>query len=209
MAKQQETQKTLEKTKLNKTQWIVRPIEIATARQLVEQLHYAKSATKTRVYTHGLFHIGSDICMGVAWWLPPTKIAAVKTFPEGDWRKVLSLTRLVIHPDVPTNGASFLLAGSIKLIDKTKWHCLVTFADTWQNHTGTIYKATNWEYLGLTKPSPVYVNESGIMMGKKRGKKNFTTLEMGEMGFLCKGNFAKHKYRMIIQKKFGFSPSNP
>jgi len=149
--------------KLRKNEWAVVPIDIDTARTLVENFHYAKSSTNTRVYTHGLFRKGEEFwasnCLGVAWWLPPTKNAAIATW-KGEWRKVLSLTRLAISPEVPKNGASFLLSQSIKLIDPEKWHCLVTYADTWRKHTGAIYKATNWEYMGETKPSPAHLKWS-------------------------------------------------
>src|SRR5580765_4368419 len=151
---------------LDRREWVVKPIELSVARELVTKFHYSKGATNTRVYTHGLFYKTELNCLGVAWWLPPTKNAAIATFPEGDWRKVLSLTRLAIDPDVPKNGASFLLASSIRLVDASKWHCLVTYADKWQGHTGAIYKATNWEFMGETKPTPVYVNQLGVMMGR-------------------------------------------
>jgi hypothetical protein len=189
---------------LNKKEWEVRVVPFDMARRLVFDHHYARSATKTGVYVHGLFRKGADFledyCYGVAWWLPPTKAAAVKTYPEGDWRKVLSLTRLVVHPLVPKNGCSFLLSASIRLIDAHKWHCLVTYADTWMNHTGAIYRATNWEYMGLTNPSPVYVSKHGEYMGKKRGGKNFTHEQMELMKFSYKGKFAKHKFRKILNK---------
>lgn len=188
--------------RLKKEDWIVLPISKQTVRDLVEKYHYAKSATNTGVYTHGLFKKGTENdeqnCVGVAWWLPPTKAAAIATY-DGDWRKVLSLTRLVIAPNVPKNACSFLLSRSIKLIDTTKWECVVTYADTWQNHTGGIYKATNWEYCGLTPPSPVFVSSiTGKMMGRKRGGRNIKKSELIEMGFNELGKFSKHKYRMIL-----------
>lgn len=183
----------------------MKPISIRTAYKLVKNHHYAQSATKTGVYIHGLFKVDNEFpeskCVGVAWWLPPTKAAAMATYPEGDWRKVLSLTRLVVVPDIPKNACSFMLMKSIKLINTSVWECLVTYADTWQNHEGIIYKATNWEYLGLTKPSPVFQNEDGKMMGKKRGARNLTTEEMNMKGFEEVGKFSKHKFRMIIKGK--------
>lgn len=189
--------------RLNKTEWVVLPIDLITARMMVVKWHYAKSATNTGVYTHGLFMKGMEFfeqnCLGVAWWLPPTKNAALATYPEGDWKKVLSLTRLVVSPDAPKNACSFLLSHSIKMIDKSKWHCLVTYADTWQNHTGGIYKATNWEYVGLTKASTVFVHENGKMMGRKRGGKNISKSELIADGFQDMGSFAKHKFRMVIK----------
>lgn len=190
--------------KLRRSEWTVRPISIKTARRIVESYHYAASATNTRVYTHGIFRVqdmDDDMCLGAAWWLPPTKNAAMATFPEGDWRKVLSLTRLAISPEVPKNGASFLLGRSIKMIDSDKWHCLVTYADTWQMHTGGIYRATNWEYLGITRPSPVFQSGDGRVMGRKRGGKNLTVDELAAEGFHKIGNFSKHKFRMILRRQ--------
>jgi hypothetical protein len=188
--------------KLRKCDWVVVPISIETARRIVTEFHYSKGATNTRVYTHGLFKRGEEImeanCLGVAWWLPPTKNAAIATW-KGEWRKVLSLTRLAISPLVPKNGASFLLSQSINMIDAEKWHCLVTYADTWQNHTGAIYKATNWEYMGETKPSPVFQNKDGKMMGRKRGGKNLTVAELKELGFENIGSFVKHKFRFVLK----------
>ena len=140
--------------------------------------------------------------MGVAWWIPPTKNAAFATYPE-NWRRVLSLTRLVINPCVPKNGASFLLSQSIKLIDvDKKWECLVTYADTWQGHTGAIYKATNWEYMGETKPSPIFQNSNGKMMGRKRGGKNLTKIELSKLGFNEIGKFCKHKFKFILKNRW-------
>lgn len=190
--------------RLKKDEWVVLPISLMTARLLIDKFHYAKSATNTGVYTHGLFRKGEEFfeaqCLGVAWWLPPTKAAAIATYPDGDWRKVLSLTRLVVADGVPKNACSFMLSKSIKMIDIDKWECLVTYADTWQKHEGTIYKATNWEYVGLTKPSPVFVNERGKMMGRKRGGKNIKKSEMLANGFVNKGEHSKHKFRMILKK---------
>src|ERR1041385_3778887 len=84
--------------RLRKTDWEVHPVGIQTARQLVEQYHYANGASNTATYRHGLFRRGAfwdADCAGVAWWLPPTRSAAEATFPE-NWRGVLSLSRLVV-----------------------------------------------------------------------------------------------------------------
>jgi len=181
--------------RLRKEDWIVKPIDLYTARNMIEQYHYAKSGSNTAVYTHGLFKKGDDFlessCLGVAWWLPPTKAAAIATYPEGEWQKVLSLSRLVIAPLVPKNACSFLLSRSIKLIDCKNWHCLVTYADTWQEHDGTIYKASNWEYMGLTAPSSVFIKNQK-MMGRKRGGKNISKEKLIQNGFIEIGKFQKH-----------------
>lgn len=84
--------------RLRRGDWTVRPVEIDTARRLVTEFHYAKGASNTATYLHGLFPQGAIFdgqCVGVAWWIPPTRAAAEATHPE-NWRKVLNLSRMAI-----------------------------------------------------------------------------------------------------------------
>jgi hypothetical protein len=171
---------------------------LATARNMVEHHHYARGGSNTSVATHGLFRVGEDVfdgqCVGVCWWIPPTRSAAEATHSE--WQRVLSLSRLVIVPGVPPNACSFLLARSRKLLDRVRWVSLVTYADQWRGHSGAIYRADNWDYVGLTKPERVYV-KNGRMLARKTGPKTRTHSEMLSLGAECIGVFAKHKYRRV------------
>ena len=180
---------------LNAKEWEVRTIPLAEAQQLVEKWHYSKGGANTATYRHGLFRRGVDLCYGVAWWIPPTKSAAKATYPE-NWRGVLSLTRLVVGPDVPKNGASYLIAASMRLIDRTRWPCLVTYADEMQGHTGSIYRATNWEYCGMTAKEATWF-KNGRMISRKAGPKTRTHKEMVDMGCEMVGRFSKHKFRHV------------
>ena len=186
---------------LSRADYEVRSVSHSVCLDLVERYHYAKGGSNTGVYHHGLFRKGDLNCLGVAWWLPPTKTCAIKTYPDGDWQKVISLSRLAIVPEVPQNGASFLMGQSIKRIRKDqRFECLVTYADTWRKHTGAIYKATNWEDLGLTKPQDVWVNSDGRMVSRKAGPKTRTNAQMKQLGYTCLGKFPKQKYRIILPK---------
>lgn len=182
--------------RLRKIDFEVRPLsDLRLAASLVEKFHYAHGASNTAIYLHGLFHRG-DIweanCLGVAWWIPPTKSAALATCPD-NWQGVLSLSRLVILPDVPKNAATFLLSHSRKMIDRSLWPCFVTYADEWQGHKGTIYLADNWKFVGKTKPSPVWVKD-GRMVARKCGKHTRTKEEMIALGCEFLGYFPKYKY---------------
>jgi hypothetical protein len=166
---------------------------------MTREYHYSMGGSNTAVYAHGLFKKGDGVCLGVAWWLPPTRSCAEATFPDVDFRSVLNLSRLVVLPEVPLNGASFLLAGSIGLIrDAGKYSCLITYADTWRGHTGQIYKATNWEYVGLTKPLDVWQDIKGHLVCRKMGPKTRTVQQMKDAGCILVGSFPKHKYRMKL-----------
>jgi hypothetical protein len=183
---------------LRKEDWEVRDVDLVTALRLVRAHHYARGASNTATYLHGLFRKDAffiEQCLGVAWWIPPTRSAAEATFPE-NWQGVLCLSRLVIAPDVPQNACTFLLARSRALIDAETWPCLVTYADDWRGHTGGIYRADNWAYVGKTKPERTYQLE-GRMVARKAGPKTRTHAEMEALGAECVGSFAKHKFVMV------------
>lgn len=176
---------------LQKSQWRVRPVEMAIGRSLVEQYHYSRGASNTATYLHGLIDSFGE-CKGVTWWIPPTKSAALATFPN-NWKGVLALSRLVIAPGVPKNACSFLLSKSVRLIDSKRWPCLVTYADTWRGHSGAIYRACGWSYLGLTNPEATYTL-NGVMVARKAGPRTRTHSEMLALGARFEGRHAKHKF---------------
>lgn len=164
---------------------------------MVEHMHYAGGASKTRVYLHGLFHRGDDDLKGVIWWLPPTIAAARKVFPSRP-NGVLSLSRLVVAPGVPKNAATFLIAASIKRINADRWPCLLTYADTWQGHKGGIYRASNWTCLGETEPHRIYVDPAGKVISKKIWPKTRSHSEMLRLGATCLGAYPKIKFMKVI-----------
>jgi hypothetical protein len=184
--------------KLNANDWTVRDIASwAEAKEFVAGSHYSKGCSNTRVYAHGLYRADSDVLMGAAIWLPPTRVAAESVNKE-NWTRVLSLSRLVVHPDVPANGASFLMGRSIRIIRSIgKWRHLVTYADEFMRHTGAIYRATNWEYVGITGGSVRWEDANGRQIARKSTVSR-TSQQMLDMGYKRIGTFKKHKFVMHI-----------
>lgn len=194
--------------RLIKADWEVRPVSIDVARRIVFNFHYAKGASNTRTFLHGLFKRGSfwdEDCLGIAWWIPPTRSAAEATYPK-NWKGVLSLSRLVVLPGVPKNACSFLLSKSVKLIPAETWPCLVTYADEWKGHIGTIYRAANWKYVGMTQSENVFTI-NGIMRSRKIGPTTRTVSQMLKLGAVKEGNFSKHKYVLIRNQNHDESQS--
>lgn len=176
----------------------VKTVPLSICQDLVARYHYAKSGSNTATFRHGLFHRGNPECVGIAWWIPPTKSAALANYPS-DWKAVLVLSRLVIHPDEPQNAASFLIARSIRLIRRdSRWKFLLTYADEWQNHVGTIYKATNWMFLGKTKPEATWVDGGGRMVSRKAGPHTRTKSEMEFLGYKMIGRYSRLRFGMFL-----------
>ena len=83
----------------------------------------------------------------------------------------------------------------IRILKKEgRWTSLVTFADESQGHTGIIYKATNWHYVGSTKFHPLWIDSLGRHVARKSGPTSRKTAEMKALGYYQVGKYRKHKY---------------
>lgn len=172
-------------THLRKRDWRVYSIpDHGTALRLIRAWHYAQGAPNTSTYRHGLYRAEFELGdpYGVALWIPPTGTAAAHVAGE-DWKGVLALSRLVIDPGMPTNAASFLLGHSMRLIDRTRWPVLLTYADRRLGHTGAIYKATNWRCDGPVPAGDVWLDKDGRRWQRKRGPRSYTRAEMLARGY--------------------------
>mgnify|MGYP001595490486 CR=1 FL=1 len=187
----------IDKPFIRSSDYFVAPAPLAEAQAMVREHHYSKGGSNTAVYIHGLFEKATNRLIGIAWWLPPTRVAC-ESVNKPEWKRVLSLTRLVCLPDAPKNSASFLLGRSIELIRKDgRFVSLVTYADEGQNHTGQIYRATNWEYVGRTGPYPQWRDKDGKQVARK-ATKNRTKAAMLALGHIRIGAFFKHKFVMHL-----------
>lgn len=178
--------------------YFVAPADLQRARALVEQHHYACGSSRTAVYAHGLYRVDDLEMVGAALWLPPTRVAAESVNPE-QWKKVVALSRLVVHPSVPKNGASFLIGRSVRLIrEDGRFVTLLTYADESQGHTGAIYRATNWTYLGRTSQANYrWIDWTGKQVAQQSSKTR-TKAQMEALGYIRTGPFHKHKFVMHI-----------
>lgn len=180
--------------RLRRVDWRVVDAPLSAAQRMVRDLHYARGGSNTGTFVHALVRADRPLDVrGVSWWLPPTR-AAAETVDE-DWRRVLALSRLVIEPDVPGNAASFLLGRSVRIIEADgRFRTLVTYADTLMGHTGAIYRAANWDYVGMTSPEPVYLDAGGRMVARKAGPNTRTHDEMLRLGCRRVVSPGKHKF---------------
>jgi hypothetical protein len=84
--------------------------------------------------------------------------------------QTIELDRFCIHPDFhKRNFASFLLGrlGRLVKADIPGVCTLVSFADSDQGHSGSIYKAANWKLAGVSRPGYLYRKPDGGIVHKK------------------------------------------
>jgi len=180
---------------LRASEWRVAVIDRETTLPLVRALHYARGGSNAGSAFHGLYRLGDPLrCYGAAWWLRPIVAAArYVARPGEDWRAVLALSRLVVDPEVPRNGASFLLGRAVRLLPST-WTSLVTYADERMGHTGAIYRACGWEYDGTTAPARAWLDPATGRMVSVEAAGWTGAAEMRRRGYVQTKRAVKHRF---------------
>lgn len=182
---------------LRRSDFVVEPVPLGMARDLVHVYHYSRQAARSAVYRHGLFPVTNPLdCRGVALWIPATP-GSGRLLAGDAWQGVLVLHRLVIEPGAPTNAASYLLGRSIAAIrrDGARWSHLVTYADEAEGHTGGIYRATNWRYDGAHDSGhAAWVDAAGRRVSRKTGARMRTRAELEAAGATRLGTSRKHRF---------------
>ena len=109
-------------------------------------------------------------------------------------QEILELARLCVHPKYQKkNLASWFLAkveGIIKL-EKPEIKCLVSFADSTYNHTGAVYKTSNWTLNRVVEPNYWYVDQSGWVMHKKTLWNHAKSLKLSESDYAAQNGYTK------------------
>lgn len=144
----------------------IKEIDAASSNIFLSRYHYTASGGRNGV-KYGMFY--NDNLIGVAKFCGPTRSESAKRLKISNF-ELCELTRFAIHPVYQKkNAASWFLSKCLKLLKRHKPHCktVITFADETFGHTGTIYKASNWVFDGITEPDYSYMNNTGHIMHKR------------------------------------------
>lgn len=109
--------------------------------------------------------------IGVVIYGNPMNTASKFLAPEIKPNEILELKRLFIDDLGIKNLESYAIGQSLKFLkaDEPQTKAVITFADSKQGHTGTIYQATNGIYLGQLNGKHKYLY---ILHGDKEAIKN-------------------------------------
>lgn len=172
----------------------VRNIGYEEGQQFLLKHHYLARKAPSE-YTFGLF-LSNGVLVGVCTFHTPYSpgLKAMICGPEYK-HEVIELNRLAVKDELPKNTESWFVSKCLNsgIIKK---HIIVSFADTAQGHTGTVYKALNFIYTGLTakkKNFSVGDNRHPATLGKR------TAAELRLDGnFRYEDRSQKHRYVLFI-----------
>jgi hypothetical protein len=172
--------------------WSVRPIDNATAQDVVVKHHYLhRKAPCSQAF--GLFDDAGELRGVVMYGTPSSSSLRAGIAGKEHANNVVELTRLWIDDSTPKNSESYLIGNSIKHCGK---EIVVSFADTSQNHLGIVYQATNWIYTGLSAKRTDW-QVQGIDKHGHTWADKYTAVEMRELfgdKFTLVPRSRKHRY---------------
>ena len=132
---------------LHKTQARIRPISYQLAMEIVVAKHYLHRTAPVS-HAFGLFLDDHLEPFGVVTYgVSPSSTLLRGICGDEEANNVYELNRLWVDDRLKRNAESFLVGYSLRLLDR---EIIVSFADTGQNHLGTIYQACNFLYTGLS-----------------------------------------------------------
>lgn len=175
--------------------------------EYILDIHYAHRWPSIS-YAYGLYD--NDELVGIiSFGTPPSSPLRIGIAGTEFADKVIELNRLVLKYN-RKNEASFLIGNALKLLYKDRGDSIViSFADTEQGHVGTVYKATNFKYYGLSaKRTDWKIKGKEHLHGQTvadefRGKPNRSQLMRDKYGddFYLKDRPRKHRYIYILGPK--------
>lgn len=128
----------------------------STVRDFLRRWHYSDYVNIQAKHTFCLFRSGKfgiPEMIGVCIYTRPAGPTAGQTYHPSAPDKVLELRRLCLIDETPKNSESYFVSRTLKWLRKnTDWEFVISYADAEQGHTGVIYRASNFQYVGQTKP---------------------------------------------------------
>ncbi len=147
----------IDHTSVSVTEFKVVESNLREIRPFIDRWHYSHGNIPSIRHCFKLMHEGD--CIGViAYGLMPMMGAwkAYEKFGVTKETDILDLRRLCCIDDTPKNTESYFIGKTIKWLRKnTDYKCIVSYADPFHGHGGIIYKATNFEHLGMSSPGKV------------------------------------------------------
>jgi len=188
-----------------KTEFYIERVPKKEAGKLLLKYHYLKNISKgfKSGYNYGLFrenkfsilniHGLQGVCIFTG--LPVPEVAQGAFGLERNQQQGLfELSRLCIHPDtqsVEHNITSWFVSRAIRQLRKdTEVKAIISYADS-DFHSGTIYRACNFKYCGLTDPKKDFYYTDGTK--HSRGKIKGAAGEWKERS-------QKHRYVKVFDK---------
>ena len=196
--------------------FIVKPCDIQDIREFVETWHYSGNVNGLRVSQCFALYNGEELIGGMIYGALGMA-NAWKKYGESE-SEVVELRRLCCIDDTPKNTESFFIGRTLRwLRQNTDYKIVVSYADAHYGHEGTIYKASNFQHVGMTAKGRVikwgereyhdktirtyYTNKDGVKNLKPFAQRVKDALENGEAEYQDRPQKHIYTYHLTRSEK--------
>ena len=152
----------------------IRPVSSVAARRVCQHNHYLRSYPGGAILNFGIFADSSLLGVAVLGVGPAN---AHRLFSGAERQQVLCLARLWLDDRLGRNCESRTLAIILRHLrrDQETIKALVAYSDPAAGHTGCIYRAAGFLYLGRSDGTPVYRLPDGSVRHSRSLSQTFGT----------------------------------
>lgn len=157
------------------------------AKALIVKYHYSHKTVSNSKLHFGIFDNNTGkLCGALQYGYPMNpKSTPQKIVKKAIYTEMLELNRMAMADDSPKLSESEAIGLTIRYIKKqfpeVKW--LLSFSDGKQGNVGTIYQATNWDYVGFNKSDSFFELDGSVFHSVqiwhkfREGKPNVKTMD--------------------------------
>lgn len=187
----------------------VRRIGCAQAKEYIIANHYSHGCHNAPSPCYGLFEKTDDglfnegeRLIGVLMFATPCSEAVRESVFGKEYKnKVIELHRLHILDVTPRNTESWFISRCFQLLlkDKPEIRGIISFSDLTEGHQGTIYKATNAYFCGMTSKATFYMEpETHRLHHPRQNGHNMQADEVKARGWIPVKRESKFRYIFIL-----------
>jgi hypothetical protein len=177
----------------------IKRIDTKTAKEYIHKNHYSRGSHNSPSPCYGLFDKNNLI--GVIMFATPcSENVRSSIFSVDRKNEVTELHRLHILDVTPKNTESWFISRALKKLkeDKPIINAVISFADPTEGHTGTIYKATNAYFVGISSAARFYRDKEGRLRHPRQNGTNITVEEAKKREWLVEKRLGKMRYLWLL-----------
>jgi hypothetical protein len=177
----------------------IQRISAKTAKEYIRQHHYSHGSHNGPSPCYGLFD--RETLIGVLMFATPcSENVRASVFGAEFVDHVTELHRLHILDVTPKNTESWFISRCLKLLkeDKPNIWAVLSFSDSTEGHNGTIYKATNAKFCGMTGKAYFYLDQDNRLRHPRQCGVNITLSKAKELGWNRVQREGKYRYLWLL-----------
>ena len=188
-------------------QYRVRKITKTEAVEYIKSNHYSRTCSPNPFPCYGLFD-GYNLIGVLMFAVSVSENVRASIFGKGNEGQMTELHRLHIQDCTPKNTESWFIGKCIKFLKKEipEIKAIISFADPAEGHQGTIYKATNFKFMGTTGKATFWRDKNGILrhprqkthINGKRVSYNITAEDAKNRGWTKEVRQGKLRYLIYL-----------